>query len=333
MPKSRPNIPDIRTEDASSPSVDVDQHPANPAFLSPYNAKTPNHNRANSGSSTAGSDGGSSSAVPPSPTLSAHSESEHATSTKLRDNRPEFSDGTSSLNMLGPGDPGYQPSRHESMISLASEDGYDTEADQSSLAPLNRTISNASGASTRVGYSSDAGKGKSKERKPKKGKKRGEEPQSDAPTQPSPSNDNDVDLGPFSFQPHQLAGLVDPKNLEALEKMGGQTGLLKGLGTNGSKGLQKQSYSTRDGKSQTQQQESENNSENVPDIVVISEDGDQSPEEGQQDEPNGDKDSFSATLEDRQRVYGRNILPARQSNTLLQLMWAALKDKVLVRVS
>jgi Ca2+-transporting ATPase len=40
---------------------------------------------------------------------------------------------------------------------------------------------------------------------------------------------------------------------------------------------------------------------------------------------------FSGTVEDRQRVYGSNILPVRKTRTLLQLMWLALKDRVLVR--
>jgi Ca2+-transporting ATPase len=39
-----------------------------------------------------------------------------------------------------------------------------------------------------------------------------------------------------------------------------------------------------------------------------------------------------ATIEDRKRVYGENVLPTRASKSLLQLMWMALKDKVLVRV-
>lgn len=37
-----------------------------------------------------------------------------------------------------------------------------------------------------------------------------------------------------------------------------------------------------------------------------------------------------ATIEDRKRVYGENKLPARKSKTLLQLMWIAYQDKLLV---
>ena len=42
--------------------------------------------------------------------------------------------------------------------------------------------------------------------------------------------------------------------------------------------------------------------------------------------PNG-----HVSLEDRKRVYGENFVPSRKAKSLLQLMWTALKDKVLVR--
>ena len=40
--------------------------------------------------------------------------------------------------------------------------------------------------------------------------------------------------------------------------------------------------------------------------------------------------AYEATIEDRQRICGQNILPRRQSKSLLLLMWLALQDKVLV---
>lgn len=44
--------------------------------------------------------------------------------------------------------------------------------------------------------------------------------------------------------------------------------------------------------------------------------------------------SLSASeIEERQRVYGRNVLPTRKSKTLLQLMWIVLQQKVLVLLS
>jgi Ca2+-transporting ATPase len=39
---------------------------------------------------------------------------------------------------------------------------------------------------------------------------------------------------------------------------------------------------------------------------------------------------YRTSIEDRQRIFGQNVLPRRPSKTLLQLMWLALKDKVLV---
>ena len=51
------------------------------------------------------------------------------------------------------------------------------------------------------------------------------------------------------------------------------------------------------------------------------------------DESGGAKDAYSATIEDRHRVYGQNVLPSRKTKSLLQLMWLALKDKVLVRTT
>jgi len=41
-------------------------------------------------------------------------------------------------------------------------------------------------------------------------------------------------------------------------------------------------------------------------------------------------DIYTASMEDRRRVYGENVLPSKPSKTLLVLMWLALKDKVLV---
>ena len=60
----------------------------------------------------------------------------------------------------------------------------------------------------------------------------------------------------------------------------------------------------------------------MADIFNAVEDDD---EEKYEDEP-----AFNAPLDERHRVYGKNILPTRKTKSLLQLMWLALKDKVLV---
>jgi hypothetical protein len=42
------------------------------------------------------------------------------------------------------------------------------------------------------------------------------------------------------------------------------------------------------------------------------------------------EEAYRTSIEDRQRMFGQNILPRRPTRSLLQLMWLALKDKVLV---
>ncbi|KAF8517670.1 E1-E2 ATPase-domain-containing protein, partial [Hysterangium stoloniferum] len=42
---------------------------------------------------------------------------------------------------------------------------------------------------------------------------------------------------------------------------------------------------------------------------------------------------YTATVQDRRRVYGENVLPAQRSKSLLLLMWLTLKNKVLVLLS
>ena len=106
--------------------------------------------------------------------------------------------------------------------------------------------------------------------------------------------DDEADIGAFAFRPYALAAMLDPKELSALGDLGGTSALLAGLGTDASQGL--------------------------------------SPGPGH-DRAEGEegRGAFGADLEERRRVYGPNVLPQRVSKSLLQLMWLALKDKVLVR--
>ncbi|CAL1717041.1 unnamed protein product [Somion occarium] len=75
----------------------------------------------------------------------------------------------------------------------------------------------------------------------------------------------------------------------------------------------------------------------VPGIVVTTPGGDEEledAEEGVSDDSHGGKGgAYDAPLEERHRVYGENVLPTRKTKSLLQLMWLALKDKVLVLLS
>lgn len=65
----------------------------------------------------------------------------------------------------------------------------------------------------------------------------GKEELESRPTQVDLEQEANIDPAPFAFKPAQLAQLLDPKNIEALEAIGGVEGLLKGLGTHATLGL------------------------------------------------------------------------------------------------
>ena len=112
---------------------------------------------------------------------------------------------------------------------------------------------------------------------------------------------------PFTFKPLQLADLVIPKSLENLKNLGGVKGLLRGIGTNPLRGLNAKPTA---GNSHRTARESR--SVGRPASLDYS------------------ADAYEATIEDRQRIYGQNILPRRSSKSLLHLIWSALQGKVMV---
>jgi Ca2+-transporting ATPase len=158
--------------------------------------------------------------------------------------------------------------------------------------------------------------------------------------------DNDIDPTPFKSKPLALASLLDPKDFDALIQLGGVDGLLRGLGTHPTLGLRKkalsrsETYKTRQeaaaGSAEAGLSRGEKSDPNdgPPGIVVTSPAGDVA--SGGEKDPRGRHDfdedgpAYTATLDRRRQVYGENILPQRRSKTLLQLMWLAFKDKVLV---
>lgn len=54
------------------------------------------------------------------------------------------------------------------------------------------------------------------------------------------------------------------------------------------------------------------------------------PETGITPDTSAQEGKYMGTVADRERVYGRNILPERKSKSLLTLMWLALQDKILI---
>ncbi|KAF9565395.1 calcium-translocating P-type ATPase [Agrocybe pediades] len=185
------------------------------------------------------------------------------------------------------------------------------------------------------GHGKGKGKGKEKKDKPKKGKK-DEEP-TQTTHQQELSQDEAMDPAPFRFKPYALAHSLDPKSYETLESFGGIKGLLRGLGTDEFRGLSSKDEGGQHSKlgaglgashrhDSEKQRASMDVKEKVPELVLTD-------PEGKHGSPTDDGAAFSATLSDRRRVFGENLLPTRVSKTLLQLMWAAMKDKVLILLS
>jgi Ca2+-transporting ATPase len=140
-----------------------------------------------------------------------------------------------------------------------------------------------------------------------------------------------VDPRPFKFRPFELASLLDPKNLEALEALGGVEGLLEGLGTHRTRGLTIDGRGLSDrrpgagaGASQRRDQLNEHPLSTISVTAPYD-----VPENGIVFE---NSDPHLASLGERRRVFGENVPPQRAVKSLLALMWLALKDKVLVRI-
>jgi Ca2+-transporting ATPase len=112
-----------------------------------------------------------------------------------------------------------------------------------------------------------------------------------------PDNDT-TDPTPFKEKPSRLAMMVDPKSLEELEKMGGTAGLLAGLGVDPKRGL------------------------SIGAAGAPRSSGD----------IGGSGPQWSADLEKRREIYGKNELPQRKGKSLFRLMWMAFQDKILVRL-
>ncbi|KAI0033543.1 hypothetical protein K488DRAFT_47506 [Vararia minispora EC-137] len=147
-----------------------------------------------------------------------------------------------------------------------------------------------------------------------------------APVHAALADNSDTDPAPFAFKPLQLANLVDPKSFESLEEMGGISGLLLGLGTHRTRGLGGAvgplACDDQDKKSVTFAPSEEST---VPDAAVTH------LHHGAASQPSSD--AFSASFDDRKRIFGLNVVPVRPRKTIWRLMWTALSEKVLVLLS
>ena len=284
---------------------------------------------------------------PPSPTLSNHS-GRFPSTLQLRDNRPEEKSGLSSLGLLNPDSFRHRHDRKGSNATSVtdvarSDDLHHSHSNTTSVTNVDQLPPRSpSITEKKVSYVEEGGS--STENNSKKGKKpRDINDQEDGDLHTSHqielAQDAAIDPAPFNFKPYQLAHMLDPKCVDTLIAFNGIDGLLRGLGVNPDTGLatkpqlpnspettsRKLSLGAGEGASQRHDpvnMPAAQYSNNAGPAIIIT-----SPDET----PSGnDSPAFLATLEDRRRVYGENVLPIRISKTLLQLMWAALKDKVLV---
>ncbi|KAJ7127093.1 calcium-transporting ATPase [Mycena epipterygia] len=351
MPSLDGNIPSIVTTDLSA-----DDRPAPPqlttspvqnlspttgGLLSPHSPATIPRSSLDVPSSPTHTDDGSSFTAPPSPTLSNRS-SVHFTPTSLalRDNKPELRNPSI---LLSPGDGRNTHQRKGSNATFASTSDI-TEADhsprqdeelrhvKSNTTSVTHVGSRSASRAKRDTVDSDTATAISE-----KGSKR----KKGAGPQEHVELDTDTDPTPFRFRSNDLAMMLDPKNLDTLEDMGGVEGLLDGLGTSFEMGLGGPSLARSTtglsgpgpgdgrpgaGAGVSHRHDPEKGEETVPAITLTD------PEGGKSTDWNS-APAFAASLDVRKRIYGENILPRRATKSLLQLMFTALKDKVLVLLS
>jgi len=316
-------------------------------FSSPSDPVSPSHNHVQSGllsparhnfspSSPTASDLSDAGSIPPSPTLSSHS-TNYATTLILRDNKPDEKFGAS--GHLEPA--GISTQRRTSNATSIS----DTDGETFRSATI-QYISSAATSATNVDLSVSENQTPSvppvdNKDKSRKKKKTGDSADDSLTAhQRELAQDESIDPSPFRFKPFQLAHLLDPKSFQTLVAFGGIDGIIRGLGTHAERGLTTEPSTEKPrlgaGEGVSNRHDSEKAlqspssgagemSEKVPNITLTEPSGnDATPTSGDDDTPH------TGTMGDRRRVYGENILPTRISKTLLQLMAAAMKDKVLV---
>jgi P-type Ca2+ transporter type 2C len=345
------------------------QSPSDHGLLSPTSILKSGRVSLDAPSSPTGSAWSDHTHVPSSPTSSIRSLPSvsfvPSTTIALRENNPHERNGFSSLGLLQP--PSHGGGGHRRKESNASSVGTVADTEYHSFAPhslkpsVSLTHSNfdtVSDGGTTVRERSPSRHQSHKDKDVKGDNASDIEKESERPAAPDVTLDENIDAAPFKFKPYQLASLVDPKNLEALIGMGGVNGLLKGLGTHRNRGLSTKAAALNTGSrtslphglgdrdspgaglgaSHRHDPLGEGTSmDAVPDIKVIGDDGEEGEAQigdeglgaGQEDVV--DETIYAATMEDRHRVFGENVLPSRKTKSLLQLMWLALKDKVLVR--
>ncbi|CAG8464180.1 6543_t:CDS:2 [Ambispora gerdemannii] len=143
---------------------------------------------------------------------------------------------------------------------------------------------------------------------------------------------------PFPFIPSILSQLIDPKNVTLLQKFGGVKGLLKGLHTDPDFGLSSDEKAplppikpdnilNRDagGDSDLWHFEQKDSVE-----VSVEKHKRQSKKAKKAALANAELTKDGAPFSQRKRVFGINVLQTKRTKTIFELMWIAMKDKMLI---
>ena len=297
-------IPSITIEGIGDDSYSIDgpTTPNNTAGL-----LSPLSQRSNAGH---GDDTSSLNHPPPSPTLSARS-SVHFDSLALRDNKPE-------------------ESRHLRRQSNATFTSVSTIPDPNHATLAQHHTTDSLG--TTIG-------GTSRSSEKKQGKEKVNKEETRTAHELELEQDRGTNSSPFFFRPYQLAHMLGSKSFPTLGSIGGTQGILRGLGTHGYTGLSANALAINSGAVEHHNQAVAAEKANAAAEKKAGKGAGQGASQRHDREneakayPDVEKDEEAAlngSVDDRRRVYGPNILPTRPSKTLLQLMWMALKDKVLV---
>ena len=294
---------------------------------------------------------------PPPPTLSVHSSGSirWANSTLLRDNNPEVQHGLSSLALLAPPSQAHRRKPSTATCSSISSNFADHDTVPSCRSDTLNTL--PSPTNTHIDAVSDTSRPSTPAAFFKRTVQRVRHPSS------SPNDDfemgsaitrdsadvnrvraelaypavldlkqeADLNVEPFPFKPLQLASLVNSKNLESLESLGGISGLLYGLGVHRHHGLNSQIESRAPATIDAVTPFGTYMTPPKPDGLQSTASLGGGSSGGRPASFKFPAGAYEATIEDRQRIYGQNILPdQRPSKSLRRLMWLALQDKVVV---
>lgn len=245
-----------------------------------------------------------SSLAPPSPTLtntSVHFSEDHhspASALALRGNNPTADDGMDTLKVVSEGHEPQTLGRHGRGLSVGTVGTWASDVPTETNKEKDGELSRATTKHSWLPWkrNKDDSSDSDDEEKVEKS------PQAEM-AHLDPDKDT-TDPTPFKENPSRLAMLVDPKSLNDLEKIGGTDGLLQGLGVDRTKGLLVGT----------------NEAEAAEPTAV----------DRNQLAANRSGPQWTASMDKRREIYGRNDLPIRKSKSLLYLMWVAMKDKVLV---